>query len=142
MGGKEEQLRRDRATATLLIGGAVVSVLLAAGTGQRWPVLVASGMLIGSVVVYYRAVRGQPYAYWVSWAASAVLSLLFLWAQPADLYEASRLLALPWAALSALVAVVLFVRWRSHRDGHLDWVVEHPDVGLLRREHTKRAAIA
>lgn len=50
-------------------------------------------------------------------------------------------LALPWAGLSAVVALVLFVLWRSRRGGHLDWVVWHPDLGLLRREQTKRAAL-
>jgi hypothetical protein len=107
--------QRDRATAAGLAGGAVVCVLLAAGSGERWPVLVAAAMVIGAVAVHRRGVLDQPYAYWVAWAAGAVVSLLLLWAQPG---EVSQLLLLPWAAMSALVAAVLFVRWRSHRDGH------------------------
>jgi hypothetical protein len=107
--------QRDRATAAGLAGGAVVCMLIAAGSGERWPVLVAASMVIGAVAVHRRCVRDQPYAYWVAWAAGTVVSLLLLWAQPG---EASQLLLLPWAAMSALVAAVLFVRARSHRGSH------------------------
>jgi hypothetical protein len=100
-------------------------VLLAAGSGERWPVLVAVGMVIGAVTVHRRCVRDQPYGYWAAWAAGAVVSLFLLWAQPGD---ASRLVLLPWAAMCALVAAVLFVRWRSHRDGHAGWGRTAQDV--------------
>lgn len=132
--------RQDRATAAGLTGAAAVCVVLAAGSGHRWPVLVAVGALFGAVMVYRRVMHGA-YAYWVAWAVSPVLSLLILWAQPPDLRGATALLALPWAGLSAVVALVLFVLWRSRRDGHLDWVVWHPELGLLRRVQTKRAAV-
>jgi hypothetical protein len=117
-------------------------VLLAAGSVQRSLVLLASVLLIGAVGVYRRTVKDEPYSYWVAWAAAAILTLLYLWAQPPQVYDVARLLALPWAATSALVAAVLFLRWRTHRDGHLDWVVDHPDLGVLRREPTKGAATA
>ncbi|CAM5454957.1 hypothetical protein SALBM311S_05330 [Streptomyces alboniger] len=136
----DARARQDRTTAAGLTGTAAVCVVLAAGSGHRWPVLVAAGALFGAVMVYRRVMRGA-YAYWVAWAVSPVLSLLLLWAQPSDLRDAAALLALPWAGLSAVVALVLFVLWRSRRGGHLDWVVWHPDLGLLRREQTKRAAL-
>jgi hypothetical protein len=107
--------QRDRETAAGLAGGAVVCVLLAAGSGERWPVLFAAGMVIGAVAVHRRCVRDQPYASWVAWASGAVVSLLLLWAQPG---EADRLVLLPWAVVCVLAAAVLFVRWRSHREGH------------------------
>jgi hypothetical protein len=71
MAQSEGQVRQDRATAAGLAGGAVV---LAVGTGERWPVMVAAGMLVGALMAYRRTVQDQPYAYWVAWVAGAVLA--------------------------------------------------------------------
>ncbi|MFF4205506.1 hypothetical protein ACFYZ8_33210 [Streptomyces sp. NPDC001668] len=142
MGTSDKQQRQAVRAAAGLAGGAALCALLAAASTQHWPVLLSVGLLAGAVGVYRRAVAGQAYSYWAAWAAAPVMTLLLLWAQPPSMYEAARLLALPWAAVSALVAAVLFALWHSRRDGHLDWLVEHPDQGVLRREPTRRAALA
>ncbi|MDH6111290.1 hypothetical protein P3T36_003314 [Kitasatospora sp. MAP12-15] len=104
--GRQEVCR----TAVGLFGGAALCILMAVGTGSHWLVLPAVGLLVGAVVLAYRILNGQRYGYWVAWAAATVVSVLVAWVQPDG-----RVLQLPLACLTAVVAVVSFMRWCAHR---------------------------
>ncbi|UQI49835.1 hypothetical protein M1P56_35690 (plasmid) [Streptomyces sp. HU2014] len=102
--------QQDRRTAAGLAGGSVLCVVLAAGTGTRALAVVAAGLVLSAMLLVRRVVQDQPYASWIAWAASAVAALLLAWASPM-----ARVLALPGAGISALVAVLLAARWRARR---------------------------
>lgn len=104
------QLSQDRTTATGLISVAAVCVMLAAVTGSHWLVLTTIGLLVGSLLTIRRTLQGQPYAYWLAWAAGSVIAFLVSWVEPG-----LRFLEIPLACAMALVAAALFPLWWARR---------------------------
>ncbi|MGA5819817.1 hypothetical protein ACPC54_18395 [Kitasatospora sp. NPDC094028] len=98
---------RDSRALCVLLAGAQVSVLLAVGTGAHAPVIAAIVLLVAAAAVVYRI---DPYASWVAWAASSVISMLLTWLQPGW-----RPGLLPISGLQLAVAAVLYLSLRARR---------------------------
>lgn len=63
---------------------ALVCVLLAAPSGQRWPVLLSAGLPVGAMMAYRRTMVDRLYACWVDWTVGAVRSLMMAGAAAGD----------------------------------------------------------
>lgn len=132
------QHRQDRARVGGLTAGAAVIGAWALTTGSGYLAVLASGTLVGALLLYRRTAVPRPYAHWPAWAAGAVIALLLA----AVSEEATRLPYLLIAAAEATVTLVLATLWSRRRDGSGDWIVWLPDKHIvLRREWSSRRAI-
>jgi hypothetical protein len=105
-----DHAEQDMRTASGLGAAAAAVTLLVAVTGEHHKALWLSvGLLTGAAMTIRRVLREQRHASWIAWAAGAVNALLLSWAEPIG-----RPVGLPLAAVLALGAGVLFVRWRRH----------------------------
>ena len=94
-----------------LAGGAVLALLGATGTQQRWLALVAAALLAAATIPAVQLTRPHRSASWPRWISAAAVFLLVQWSCPSSWSDITRTVLLPLSGMCALAGIALSAQW-------------------------------